>query len=337
MLLLCIFKEIQTAYEFVSIIAFKNKYLDDGLNMQIAAILSDYDGTLCPTGSIRCQDKSVIPKNLEDILWDISDKIPVCIVTSKDFRFLHSRAKFAKIISCILGIETIILNNHKQGVKMASSSRSNSSSDSLECDDKLDCIESSHLLLNDNKLLEVNSRLLTSIANEISQNFSQTITVERKFTTGQRILAGITIDWRHMEDWKSFKVESEPHLKKLIRKKQREISSDNRSKLHIQTYATHPFIDVYALNCDKGMAFDSVASHINTRIEGKRQNIMYLGDSENDNPAFRKAAVSIGILSDIKLKPKLSCKYGICFNKLPIFLKGLLDKDLRFSDSLVNL
>lgn len=71
MLLLCIFKEIQTAYEFVSIIAFKNKYLDDGLNMQIAAILSDYDGTLCPTGSIRCQDKSVIPKNLEDILWDI--------------------------------------------------------------------------------------------------------------------------------------------------------------------------------------------------------------------------------------------------------------------------
>ena len=68
------------------------------------------------------------------------------------------------------------------------------------------------------------------------------------------------------------------------------------------------------------MAFDSVASHINTRIEGKRQNIMYLGDSENDNPAFRKAAVSIGILSDIKLKPKLSCKYGICFNKLPIYM-----------------
>ena len=218
---------------------------------------------------------------------------------------------------------------------MAGSSRS-SSSDSLECDDNLECIESSHLLLNNNKLLEVNSRILTSIANDISQNFSQTITVERKITTGQRILAGITIDWRHMEDWNSFKVESEPHLKKLIREKQREISADNRSKLHIQTYSTHPFIDVYAAKCDKGMAFDYITSEI-PRIEGKRQNIMYLGDSENDNPAFRKAAVSIGILSDIRLKPKLSCKYNICFNKLPIFLKGLLEKDLQFSDNIVIL
>ena len=297
--------------------------------MQIDAILSDYDGTLCPTGSIRCQDKSVIPKNLEDILWDISEKIPVCIVSSKDFGFLHARAKFAKIISCILGIETLTLNNHKQGAIMAGSSN-----DSLECDDNLGCIESSHLLLNkNNKLLEVNSILLNSIANDISQNFSQTITVERKFITGQRILAGITIDWRRIEDWKSFKVESEPHLKKLIRKKQREVSP----KLHIQTYTTHPFIDVYAVKCDKGMAFDCVASQIPTSIERKLQNIMYLGDSENDNPAFRKAAVSIGVHSDIRLKPKLSCKYNICFNNLPIFLKLLLDKDLQFSDSLVDL
>jgi HAD superfamily hydrolase (TIGR01484 family) len=301
--------------------------------MQIDAILSDYDGTLCPTGSIRCQDKSVIPKNLEDILWDISEKIPVCIVSSKDFGFLHARAKFAKIISCILGIETLTLNNHKQGAIMAGSSN-----DSLECDDNLGCIESSHLLLNkNNKLLEVNSILLNSIANDISQNFSQTITVERKFITGQRILAGITIDWRRIEDWKSFKVESEPHLKKLIRKKQRELSPNNMSKLHIQTYATHPFIDVYAVKCDKGMAFDCVASQIPTLIERKLQNIMYLGDSENDNPAFRKAAVSIGVHSDIRLKPKLSCKYNICFNNLPIFLKLLLDKDLQFSDSLVDL
>jgi HAD superfamily hydrolase (TIGR01484 family) len=301
--------------------------------MQIDAILSDYDGTLCPTGSVKCQDKNVIPKNLEDILWNISEKIPVCIVSSKDFKFLHARAKFAKVISCILGIETLTLNNHKQRTMMAGNS---GSSDSLECDDNLECIESSHLLLNNNKLLEVNSSILTSIANDIYQNFSQPITVERKFTTGQQILAGITIDWRHVEDWKSFKVESEPHLKKLIRKKQRELSPNSGPKLHVQTYTTHPFIDVYAVKCDKGMAFDRVTSHI-PNIKGKLKNIMYLGDSENDNPAFRKAAVSIGVHSDIRLKPKINCKYNICFNKLPIFLKRLLDKDLQFSDSLVNL
>jgi hydroxymethylpyrimidine pyrophosphatase-like HAD family hydrolase len=307
----------------------KAKYLGNDFNMQIAAILSDYDGTLCPTGSIRCQDKSVIPKNLEDILWDISDKIPVCIVSSKDFSFLHARAKFAKVISCILGIETLTLKNHKQGAMMNVSH----SIDSFKCSENLDCIESRYLLSND-KILQVNSRLLSSIAKEILLNFNQTITVERKFTSDKQILAGITIDWRNIKDWKSFKVESEPHLKKLIRKKQQEISPNNRCKMHIQTYTTHPFIDVYAAKCDKGMAFDFITSQIPTSTEGKPLNIMYLGDSENDNPAFRKAAVSIGVHSDIRLKPKLSCEYDICFDELPIFLKDLLDKDLQFSDTI---
>jgi HAD superfamily hydrolase (TIGR01484 family) len=301
--------------------------------MQIDALLSDYDGTLCPTGFIRSQEENVIPESLDNVLWNISKKIAVCIVSSKDFGFLHSKIKFAKIVSCMTGIETLILKGHKQRAMVTGSS--SSSSDNFKCEDNLDCIESHHLLLN-NKILQVNSRLLTSVANEISLNFSQ-IAVERKLTSHKRILAGITIDWRHMEDWKAFKIKSEPHLKKLIRKKQSELSpNSSRSKLHIQTYTTHPFIDVYAAKCDKGMAFDYIYSQI-PNIDGKRQNIMYLGDSENDNPAFRKAAVSIGVHSDIRLKPKLSCKYNICFNKLPLFLKSLLDKDLQFSDSLVNL
>ena len=104
--------------------------------MQIAAILSDYDGTLCPTGSIRSQEQNIIPASLEDVLWSISEKIPVGIVSSKDFGFLHSKTKFAKIVSCIMGIETLILKNHKQGTMMTCSS------DSFECDDNLDCIES---------------------------------------------------------------------------------------------------------------------------------------------------------------------------------------------------
>ena len=48
---------------------------------------------------------------------------------------------------------------------------------------------------------------------------------------------------------------------------------------------------------------------------------------------LKKTEVSIGIQSDSRLKPKLDCKYNIYFNKLPIFLKGLLDKDFCFSDT----
>ena len=233
-----------------------------------------------------------------------------------------------------MGIETIVLKKHKQEAKIAQNNYGSM------CDNNLECIESKHLL-SDKKTLEVNSSLLANIANHISQNFNQSITLEQKFTADKRILAGITIDWRHMKDWQSFKLESEPYLRKLISEKQRELSiNGNGGKLHIQTYTTHPFIDIYATKCDKGIAFDYVYHEI-LKMQGKQEqqqnNILYLGDSENDNPAFRKAHVSIGVHSDTRLNPKLNCKYNICFNKLSRFLKGLLDKDLLFTDSLVNL
>jgi HAD superfamily hydrolase (TIGR01484 family) len=300
--------------------------------MQISAILSDYDGTLCPTGSIKNQEENLIPADLEDILWNISKRIPICIVSSKDFGFLHAKTKFATIISCIMGIETIALKRHKQEEKIA---RNN---DGFKCQNNLKCIESIRLL-SDKKILEVNSSLLASIADHISQNF-ELVTIEQKLTADRRILAGVTIDWRHIKDWRSFKLESEPRLRKMISEKQRELSIDgNGGKLHIQTYTTHPFIDIYATKCDKGIAFDYVYPEI-LKMQGKQeqqQNILYLGDSENDNPAFKKADISIGVHSDTRLRPKLDCKYNVCFDKLSAFLKGLLEKDLQFSDNLVTL
>jgi phosphoserine phosphatase len=62
---------------------------------------------------------------------------------------------------------------------------------------------------------------------------------------------------------------------------------------------------------------------------------MYLGDSENDNPAFRKADVSIGVKSDERLNPKLDCQYLIDFNRLPKFLMNLLKNDFDFSEELL--
>jgi hydroxymethylpyrimidine pyrophosphatase-like HAD family hydrolase len=80
--------------------------------MRIGAILSDYDGTLCPADSVRGNSDSNIPPKLEKILWDISKEIPICIVSSKDFFFLHDKTKFAKVVSCMMGIETLVLKKH---------------------------------------------------------------------------------------------------------------------------------------------------------------------------------------------------------------------------------
>jgi phosphoserine phosphatase len=66
------------------------------------------------------------------------------------------------------------------------------------------------------------------------------------------------------------------------------------------------------------------------------QNItMYLGDSENDNPAFRKAGLSIGIRSDTRLNPRLDSDYTMSFDKLGSFIERLLNNGFNFRQDMV--
>ena len=77
--------------------------------MQISAILSDYDGTLRSTSNVKGPRSNKIPVELDAILSKISKAIPVCVISSKDFGFLSDKITFARIVSCIMGIETINL------------------------------------------------------------------------------------------------------------------------------------------------------------------------------------------------------------------------------------
>ena len=302
---------------------------------QITAILSDYDGTLCPTNLVRSKDASV-PVELEDILWEVSKRIPFCVISSKDYHFLRPRTKFAKILSCILGIETLTFIAQNEGTC------ENNKSDSLEAgcsSNGFNCIEDKHLMLNDSKILRTNSGLLNSLADSVRLRYEDVI-VERKFTSDKQILAGVTFDYRHTEDWSSYKNSLEPFLKQMIRDTRScSPSTSSEQLLYLQTYALHPFLDVYIIKCDKGMAYDYVTSKISTmaRKENRKgqQKVMYLGDSENDNPAFMKADISVGIRSDDRVDPKLFCQRVIKFDQLSIFLKELIENNFVFSDDIL--
>lgn len=197
---------------------------------RITAILSDYDGTLCPTDYIRNQD-GTIPEELRQVLWDISKRIPVCIISSKDYHFLHPRTKFARILSCIMGIETVTLKTSKK-----------------ESENIQSCIEESQLTLNDHKTLRANSSLLTTLAERISLSYEDVL-IERKLTSDKKILARVTFDFRHLHDWMhAYKKRFEPFLNKIINESQ---SSPPSYNLNLQTYALHPFMDIYGSKCDK--------------------------------------------------------------------------------------
>ena len=288
---------------------------------QVNVILSDYDGTLCPTITIRGDvrnDTGKIPHELEQILYRLSELIPICVVSSKDFEFLHNRAKFAKIFSCVLGIETVIHNFHNADININNN----------------DCIHTRHLITNYQSLKD-NSRLLHKIM-KIVQNHKE-IMIEEKYTFNDGLLVGLTFDYRHLENWKLFKETTEPNIREII---QSCINAEQRSNLSskdrpfIQTYTSHPFLDIYGANCDKGLAFDNILSYLEKK-DGRETNVMYLGDSENDNPAFRKSDISIGIRSDKRLNPKLDCKYMLDFYQLPSFLQGLIYNGLVFSEELL--
>ncbi|HKO64303.1 MAG TPA: HAD hydrolase family protein [Candidatus Nitrosocosmicus sp.] len=311
---------------------------------QITAILSDFDGTLCPTSSIKYNyyNSNFIPRPIEDILCEISLSIPICIITSKDFDFIYPKTKkFAKILSCILGLETFVLNDRKQ-IKHDNNIPNKNNKSSLE-----DVIIRDGISCFDSETLPINSDILSEIVTYFEKEYKE-INVEKKFLKGkQNLIGGITVDWRHYSNWTANKKKYREIIKRLVsivlesvsKKRGVDISKEKLAlcaeSLFIQEYSTHPFIDLYVTKVNKGDAFEFVISKLSemSNISG---NIIYLGDSENDNPAFRKTDYSIGVISDNRLNPKLDCTYSIEFKNLAAFLKRLVDNGFDFSESLLN-
>src|SRR6185437_13281784 len=167
--------------------------------MKVTAILSDYDGTLHPTSSIYSHnDKSIADAlKLEVTLFEISKCIPICIISSKDFYFLYGKVKkFSNIISCILGMETLILDKDKdvKNKDMIIPLDNKNGKEPVFNIDNSCSITSRHTLIDPEDLV-INSNILNEIAKYI-ETLHPTINIERKFLTIEHLLGGITIDWR---------------------------------------------------------------------------------------------------------------------------------------------
>ena len=245
------------------------------------------------------RNSNKIPIKLDGTLSEISKEIPVCILSSKDYGFLCDKTRFARIVSCIMGIETIVLER-----------------------------QVAHLITDVTSLSD-NSKLLTTLGKQVATTFND-VSIDYKYTSKERILAGITIDYRHLEDWLSYKTKLEPLLFQRIQQTKKSQTSSSASKLYVEMYSTHPFIDIYGIKCDKGIAFDSVLKLLD--MDRSKNKVMYLGDSENDNYAFAKADVSIGVHSDRRLHPRLDCQYNVDFDRLALFLSRLSHDNFEFSD-----
>ncbi|MDQ3851583.1 MAG: HAD hydrolase family protein [Thermoproteota archaeon] len=277
------------------------------MKQRVHAILTDYDGTLVSTADAKNLETNIVPSKLEEILEKVCSEIPVCVISTKDFEFLKNKAAFARVLSCMMGIETLVLRNHHGSPRT---------------------IEK-RLLYADLQVLQLKSKPLEAIAEEVGscEEFSSML-IERKHTS-DGILAGLTIDWRHLsDDWSYYRRGITHFVSSMVANlKKPPVPVD----IYIQKYSEHPFVDIYSIECNKGVAFDTVISEL-PYASAHGKGTLYLGDSENDNPAFRKAGISIGIRSDARVNPKLDCSYFLDYEQLSSFLMKLRNNDYLFND-----
>ncbi|MCU7788498.1 HAD-IIB family hydrolase [Pyrobaculum sp. 3827-6] len=91
--------------------------------------------------------------------------------------------------------------------------------------------------------------------------------------TGRGELAGFTVDWRG-------RAEPPKGLGDVVEEAE-------RRGLKVVRYSRHPFLDVYGSTVDKGDAVRVLKALLGVR------HVAYMGDSENDLPAWREADVKI--------------------------------------------
>ncbi len=143
------------------------------------------------------------------------------------------------------------------------------------------------------------------------------VSVERKETDNGDLLA-FCVDWRLTRDWSEAQRKTAPIL-----------SFCREQGLYVVESNISPFANVFPMEVSKGDALTKLRKEMN--IMGP---VMYLGDSEADNPAFQLADVSIGI-KHRRIAPELQCKYWLEFFELDGFLSNLIDADFEFKENMI--
>jgi HAD superfamily hydrolase (TIGR01484 family) len=166
------------------------------------------------------------------------------------------------------------------------------------------------------------NQLLEKTYQEILKKILQArdnLVIERKESEDEHLI-GFCIDWRLARNWDEAKRIAAPLL-----------DYSRKQGLYVVESGISPFANVFPMKIDKGEAFKKLKQEL-----GVTGPIMYLGDSEADDPAFELAEVSVGV-KHRRVMPKLLCKYRVEFFELENLLTKLIDSDFDFQENMATL
>jgi HAD superfamily hydrolase (TIGR01484 family) len=144
------------------------------------------------------------------------------------------------------------------------------------------------------------------------------IVIERKEAEDEHLI-GFCLDWRLARNWDEARQIAAPM-----------INYSREQGLYVVESDVSPFANIFPIKIDKGEAFDKLKKEMD--VQGP---IMYLGDSEADDPAFELADISVGV-KHRRIMPKLQCKYRIEFFELENLLTELMDSDFDFKENMAT-
>ncbi len=139
------------------------------------------------------------------------------------------------------------------------------------------------------------------------------VEIEEKRNMSHRSIA-FCVDWRQAKDAVTAMKEADAvadHCKSL--------------GLKLIRHEGQPFFDVYPVSIDKGVALKEMLKELKLK-----NGVLYLGDSEADNPAFEASDVSVGVIHTKTRLQKLVCDYVVKFEDVSSFLSRLLANGLMF-------
>ena len=142
------------------------------------------------------------------------------------------------------------------------------------------------------------------------------VEIEEKRSADQRPIA-FCVDWRKAKD-----------VELATKEANRAATFCKSLGLKLVRYENLPFIDVYPVAVDKGLALRETLRELNLK-----DGILYMGDSEADNPAFEASDISVGVIHKENNLQRLTSDHAVKFEDVSSFLNLLLANRLVFDSS----
>jgi hydroxymethylpyrimidine pyrophosphatase-like HAD family hydrolase len=166
------------------------------------------------------------------------------------------------------------------------------------------CVSGLETVLSDGRVFAAPVKGLREALEYVKRNDDSGLTLELKHSTTGDVL-GFSLDWRNAAP-------PDEYIRTTI-------EAMTRMGLTVVYDPTRPYVDFFGAKPDKGRAVRELK-----RLLGVSGNVLFIGNSITDNPAFEEADVAICVANGEEIK-ELKCGFTLRQDELGGFLRSLAD------------